>query len=95
MGGVSSLFGSALPELSSEALFKNCISGLKKANNSNVVLLGQITHGLLRHRALLFKYLADRQEPVIPVTLARSNSVTVGYSGEWAICATRSRSESY
>jgi hypothetical protein len=87
MGGVSSLFGSALPELSSEALFKNCISGLKKANNSNVVLLGQITHGLLRHRALLFKYLADRQEPVIPVTLARSNSVTTQDEVVWNLVA--------
>lgn len=77
MGGVSGLYGSALPELSLETLSKNCIAGLKKAHNSNVVMLGQITHGLLRHRALLFKYLADRQEPVIPATLARSNSVTV------------------
>ncbi len=81
MGGVSNLFGSSLPELSLESLSKSCISGLKKANNSNLVMLGQITHGLLRHRALLFKYLADRQEPAIPVTLARSNSVNVRATG--------------
>lgn len=50
------------------------IATLRKRSNSNVVKLGQITHGVARHRALLFKYLCDRLQPPVPVSVLRSDA---------------------
>jgi len=61
-------------DFSLEQLSKAELQELKKKNNNNIVLLGQVRHGLSRHRALLFKYLCDRQYPPIPVTLHRSDT---------------------
>lgn len=33
---------------------------LKRVNGSNVVPLGSVRYGVCRHRAILFKYIADR-----------------------------------
>jgi len=57
-----------------ELLSNRCIDNLRKRNNSNVIKLGSITHGVSRHRAVLFKVLCDRVEPSIPVALLRSDS---------------------
>lgn len=53
-----------LPELCAHAL-----RDLKLRCNSNVVPLGAVTHGVCRHRAILFKYLCDNLVPVLPCSL--------------------------
>jgi hypothetical protein len=50
------------------------LAHLRKRSNTNVVKLGHVTHGVARHRALLFKYLCDRLQPAVPVSLLRSDA---------------------
>eukprot|EP01103_Thecamoeba_quadrilineata_P021458 TRINITY_DN986_c0_g5_i1.p1 TRINITY_DN986_c0_g5~~TRINITY_DN986_c0_g5_i1.p1 ORF type:complete len:679 (+),score=120.09 TRINITY_DN986_c0_g5_i1:186-2039(+) len=47
------------------------LTEIKKRLKSNVVPIGEITHGTERHRALLFKYLCDNLSPSIPCVLTR------------------------
>jgi len=61
-------------ETTLELLSNKCIDNLRKKNNSNVVKLGSITHGVSRHRALLFKVICDRLNPPIATALLRSDS---------------------
>ncbi|KAL6062017.1 Protein kinase domain-containing protein [Balamuthia mandrillaris] len=52
----------------------DCIKRLKQERGSNIIPLGSITHGLSRHRTLLFKYLCDNMNPPIPCCLMRLNT---------------------
>lgn len=46
------------------------IQNVKKKLQSNVVPLGSIKFGVLRHRVILFKYLCDHLHPSLPCTLS-------------------------
>jgi hypothetical protein len=67
---------------------------IKKENGSNLVSLGQIikTDGVCRHRALLFKYLADASDGLVRARLIRGNYGSIDQSGgvggehSWNVC---------
>jgi hypothetical protein len=61
-----------LPGNDIEEISNREIAHLKaQSQNTNFILLGYLTHGVCRHRALLFKYLADRLG--IPSRLVRGD----------------------
>lgn len=55
------------------------IESLKKQTGTNILAIGYLDHGVCRHRALLFKYLADRN--AIPSRLVRGDYGTNGNVG--------------
>jgi hypothetical protein len=72
--GLCSLEEEQEEQTSVEFLSNRSITYLRMKFNSNIVKLGQISHGTSRHRALLFKYICDRLKPRVPVALLRSDS---------------------
>lgn len=70
--GVGSLDDHDSPYASLEGISRDSINSLRVRTKSNVVKLGNVTHGVRRHRAILFKYIADRLEPILPSSLART-----------------------
>jgi hypothetical protein len=61
---VSNLMGGSQayknPQTDIEILSDMDIANLQRKPNSGILQIGYLTHGVCRHRALLFKYLADR-----------------------------------
>lgn len=56
----------------------NVCKTVKNALNKNIVPLGCVTHGLCRHRSLLYKYLCDQLD--IPCRLVRGTFQDEGHS---------------
>ena len=63
---------SAQPDTNIEALTQRDIANALKHTQDGFLPIGYINHGLCRHRALLFKYLADRNG--IPSRLVRGDT---------------------
>lgn len=61
-----------------QKLTEAVVSYIKKELNSNVVPIGCITHGICRHRAILYKYLCDIEG--IPCRLVRGAFENVGHA---------------
>lgn len=70
--GVGSLDESDSPYASLEGISRDSLHSLRTRTKSNIVKLGNVTHGVRRHRAILFKYISDRLEPLLPAALART-----------------------
>jgi len=73
------------PYASLEGISKDSIISLRTRTKSNIVKLGNVTHGVRRHRSLLFKYIADRLEPVLPAALARTTPALPGKYSAYGI----------
>ncbi|CAM6083672.1 unnamed protein product [Calypogeia fissa] len=67
--GDKSTSGAVLPSV--DMLCEGAVRFLKAQQGSNILPIGSFPYGVCRHRAILFKYLCDRAEPVIPCELVR------------------------
>ncbi|BBM97151.1 hypothetical protein MPTK1_1g03380 [Marchantia polymorpha subsp. ruderalis] len=61
--------GAVLPSV--HMLCEGAVRFLKAQRGSNVLPIGSLSFGVCRHRAILFKYLCDRADPIIPCELVR------------------------
>jgi hypothetical protein len=68
-----------------EGISKDAIIALRTRTKSNIVKLGNVTHGVRRHRAILFKYIADRLTPILPAALARTTPTSSSKTPSYAI----------
>ena len=68
-----------------DGISRDNIIALRTRTKSNIVKLGNVTHGVRRHRAILFKYIADRLTPSLPAALARTVPSTSSKSPSYAI----------
>lgn len=73
MGGID-LYG--FEENSVTNLSEKTLNEIRIEANTNVVQLGNISHGVSRHRAILFKYICDRLNPSIASILCRRDTIT-------------------
>ncbi|KAL9237651.1 hypothetical protein vseg_012173 [Gypsophila vaccaria] len=73
-------------------LCETSIQTIKARQNSVIVPIGNLQHGVCRHRAALMKYLCDRMEPPVPCELIRGyldfsphawNAILVRRGGSW------------
>lgn len=83
--GVGSIDDGDSPYASLEGISRDSIFSLRSRTKSNIVKIGNITHGVRRHRSILFKYIADRLEPVLPSALARTIPTTNAKAPSYAI----------
>lgn len=83
--GVGSIDDGDSPYASLEGISRDSIFSLRSRTKSNIVKIGNITHGVRRHRSILFKYIADRLEPVLPSALARTVPTSNAKAPSYAI----------
>lgn len=83
--GVGTLDDGDSPYASLEGISRDSIFSLRSRTKSNIVKIGNITHGVRRHRSILFKYIADRLEPVLPAALARTIPTSATKAPSYAI----------
>jgi hypothetical protein len=67
---------STFPTIATQS--QDCTNALRKKDNTNVVYLGDVSHGTSRHRSLLFKFLADHLG--IPSILVKHNLMSHYYN---------------
>jgi hypothetical protein len=83
--GVGSVDDQDSPYASLEGISRDSIYSLRTRTKSNIVKIGNVTHGVRRHRSILFKYIADRLEPLLPAALARTIPTSTSKTPSYAI----------